>query len=93
MFSSLVLECMTYACGLLVMIYHWHEGFPGLIMNFPSLSIFGISVALWVHLFLFLVGSHVSLAWVELLVPGALIGQTLWSPLTVWVELLVSYPW
>ena len=26
MFSSLVLACMTYACGLLVMIYHWHGG-------------------------------------------------------------------
>jgi len=27
-----------------------------------------------------LVGSHVSLAWVELLVLEALVGQTLWKP-------------
>ena len=26
MISSLVLACMAYACGLLVMIYHWHGG-------------------------------------------------------------------
>ena len=24
MFSSLVLACMAYECGLLVMIFHWH---------------------------------------------------------------------
>jgi len=36
-----------------------------------------------------LVGSHVSLAWVELLVLGTLVGQTLWSPVKICVELLV----
>ena len=35
------------------------------------------------------VGSHVSLAWVELLIPGDLVGQMLWSSVTTWVELLV----
>ena len=28
MLSSLVLECMEYKYGLLVMIYHWHGGLP-----------------------------------------------------------------
>ena len=50
-------------------------------------------MVLWVHLLCFLVGSHVSLAWVELLVPGALVGQMLWIPVTTWVELLVLEPW
>ena len=36
-----------------------------------------------------LVGSHVFLPWVDLLVPGTLVGQTLWSPIIAWVELLV----
>ena len=31
-------------------------------------------------LFFFLVGSHISLAWVELLDLEALVGQTLWNP-------------
>ena len=60
MFSSLVLACMPYACGLLVMIYHWHGGLPRLTMDFPSLSISRIAMVLWVHLFVFIVGSHVS---------------------------------
>ena len=40
-----------------------------------------------------MVGSHVSLAWVELLVLGALVGETHWSPTTSWVELLVLETW
>jgi len=50
-------------------------------------------MVLWVHFLCFMVGSHVSLAWVELLVPGALVGQTLWRPVTTWIELLVMEPW
>ena len=76
------LTCMVYACGLLVMICHWHGGFPRLTVDFPSLDISWIameSVAL-LHYF-FLVGSHISLAWVELIVPR--------SPVIAWVELLV----
>ena len=46
-------------------------------------------MVLWVHFLCFMVGSHVSLAWVELLVPGALVKQMIWSPVTTWVELLV----
>lgn len=36
-----------------------------------------------------LVGSHVSLSCVELLFLEALVGQTLWIPVTSWDELLV----
>ena len=32
----------------------------GLTMDFPSLSISDIGVVLWVHFFVFMVGSHVS---------------------------------
>ena len=39
MISLLVLACMAYACGCLVMICHWRGGFPRLIMDFPSLVI------------------------------------------------------
>jgi hypothetical protein len=57
----LVLACMAYACGFLVMICHWHGGFPGLTVVFPSLSISWIAMVLWVFSFFFLVGSHVPL--------------------------------
>jgi len=60
MFSSLVLACMAYACGLLVMIYHWHGGFPRLTVEFPNLAISWIAIVLWVYFFTFLVGPHVS---------------------------------
>jgi len=53
MFSSLVLACMAYACGLLVMICHWHGGLLGLIVDFPRLSISLITMVLWVHFFFF----------------------------------------
>ena len=43
-----------------VIICHWHRGFPRLTMDFHSLAIFGITMVLWVHLFVFLVGSYVS---------------------------------
>ena len=39
MVSSLVLACMEYACGLLVMICHWHGGWLGLIVDLFSLAI------------------------------------------------------
>ena len=46
--------------------------------GFPSLPISWISMVIVGLLSLFvLVGSHVSLAWIELLVPGALVGQML----------------
>ena len=51
MFSSLAFACMTYACGLLVMICHWHEGLPGLIVDLASLAISWITMVFWVHLF------------------------------------------
>ena len=38
-----------------------------------------------------LVGSHVSLAWVELLVLGALVGKMFQSP--CWVELIILETW
>jgi len=44
MFSSLVFACMAYACGLLVMICHWHGGFHGLTVDLPSLAISEIGV-------------------------------------------------
>jgi len=31
--------------------------------------------------------------WFELLVLGALVGKTLWSPIIGWVDLLVLEPW
>jgi len=66
MFSSLILACVAYACGLLVMIYHCHGGLPRLTLDLPSLAIYEISMVLKVHFFVFLVGSHVSfsLGWV-----------------------------
>ena len=80
MFSSLVLACMTYACGFLVIICHCHGGLPILTMDLCSLSISWIDMEI-VGLFLFfLVCPHISFAWVQLLFPGALVGQTLWSP-------------
>lgn len=60
MFSSLVLACMAHACGLLVMIYHWHGGLPKLTMDLPSLAISWVAMVLWVHFFVSLIGSHVS---------------------------------
>jgi len=53
------------------MICHWHGGLPRFIEDLPSLSISYIAMVLWGYLFVFRVGSHVSLAWVELLVPGS----------------------
>ena len=61
MFPSLVLACMTHACGFLVMIYHLHGGLPGLTEFLPNLSISWIAMVLWVSFLLFLVGSHVPL--------------------------------
>ena len=59
-------------------------------MDYLSFSFPGYRWYLWVYfLDLFLFGSHVSLAWVELLVPGALDGKILWSLVIAWVELLV----
>ena len=33
MLPLLVLACVEYACGYLVVIYHWHGGWPGLIVD------------------------------------------------------------
>jgi len=60
MFSSLGLACMAYTCDLLVMIFHWDGVLPRLTMDFASLSIFGITMVLWVYFFVFMVSSHVS---------------------------------
>jgi len=60
MFISLVLACMAYACGLLVMICHWNGGLLGLVVDLHSLAISWIAMVLWVHFFVFLVGYHVS---------------------------------
>ena len=81
MFSTLVLACRVYAHDFLVMICHWHGGFSGLTLDLSSLAISGIATVLWVHFFVFLVGSHVSFsltAWVKLLVLEGLVEQTLW---------------
>ena len=51
--------CMAYACGLLVMICNLHGAFPRLTVDLPSLAISGIAMVLWVHSFIFMVGSHV----------------------------------
>ena len=60
----------------------------------PSLSISQIAMVIVGLLSLFfLVGSHVSLVWVKLLVPRALVGQMLWRPVIAWVQLLVLEPW
>ena len=32
MISLLVIGCMVYACGSLVILYHWHGYLPGLTM-------------------------------------------------------------
>ena len=77
MFSSIFLACMIHACHLLVMICHWHGGFLALTVDFPSIETSWIAMVLWVHFIVFLVGSHVSLAWVELPVPRALVGEML----------------
>ena len=53
MISSLFLACMTYACGYLVMMYHWHGRFRGLTVVFPSLAISWIAMVLWVSFLLF----------------------------------------
>jgi len=37
MFPSLVLACMAYACGFLVVIYHWHGGFTRLKVDYVAL--------------------------------------------------------
>ena len=67
MFPSLALVCMAYACGLLVVTCHWHGGWPRLIVDCLALPFPGYPWWLWVYfLVLFLVGSHVSLVWVEL---------------------------
>jgi len=39
MISSLVLACMAHACGLLVMIYHWHGGWSILTMDYLVLHL------------------------------------------------------
>ena len=71
MFHSLFLACMAYACGFLAMICHWHGQFPGLTM-LPTLDISWITMVIVGLLSLFfLVGSHVSLGWVDLLVSGS----------------------
>jgi len=50
-------------------------------IGLPSLAISWIAMVIMRLLSLFvLVGSHVSLTWVELLVLEALVGQTLWMP-------------
>ena len=41
MISSLVLACMAYACGFLVVICHWHGGLPGSIVDFLWGSLLG----------------------------------------------------
>jgi len=41
MSSLLVLACSAYACGFLVMIFHWHGGMPGLTVDFLALSFLG----------------------------------------------------
>ena len=41
MIYSLVLECMAYACGFLVMFYHWHGGWLGLIVDCLALPFLG----------------------------------------------------
>lgn len=69
MISSLVFACMAYACGVFVMICHWHGRLPGLTVDFLAFPFPGYPWSLWVYfLLVFLVGSHVSLAWVDLLV-------------------------
>jgi len=90
MFSSLVLACMAYACGLLVMIYHWHGCLPILTVEFPNLAISWIAIVLWVYFFTFLVGPHVSfsLGWVTNSWKPWLDKHSR-SPVTAWVELLV----
>ena len=50
MISLLVLACVAYACGYLVMIYHWHGGLSRLIVALPSLFISWIVVMLWLLL-------------------------------------------
>lgn len=74
MFFSLVLECMSHAYGLWVMICHWHGEFPRLTMDFPSLAVSWIFMVIgYLFSFFVLVGFHVSLALVESLVLEALI--------------------
>jgi len=70
-------SCMAYACGLLVIIFHWHGGMPGLIMDLLSLLISWIAMVLWVLLFFFWLVLMFLWLWVELLVLGDLVGQTL----------------
>ena len=61
MFSLLVLACMAYACGFLVMICHWHGGFPGLTVDLPSLSISWIAMVI--------VGLFLCFFWLVLMFP------------------------
>ena len=65
---------MAYACVFLVMICHWHGGFPRLIVDLPSVAISWITMEIvgLFHSFV-LVGSHFSLAWVKLLVLEAMV--------------------
>ena len=51
--SSLVLACMTHACGFLLMICHWHGGLIGLTMVLPRFSILWIAIVMWVSFHLF----------------------------------------
>lgn len=90
MISLLVLACMEYSCGFLVMIYHWHGGIPGLTMDLLSVAISWIVTVLWVYFLFFLVIFHVPL------VVGSITSS--WkpwfdkcsgSPVTTWVESLV----
>ena len=37
MIYSLVLACLAHACGLFVVVYHWHGGFPGPTVDFLAL--------------------------------------------------------
>ena len=90
MFSSLVLACMAYACGIFCHDLSLAWRISWIYSGFISLSICWIAMEIMGLLpYFVLVGSNVSLAWVELLVPGFLVGQTLWSPVKSWVELLV----
>lgn len=51
--SLIFFTCMAYACGFLVMIYHWHGGIPGLMVDLLSLAIFWITMVLWVSFLFF----------------------------------------
>jgi len=73
MISLIVLVGMVYACGYLVMIFHWHGGLPGLTVVFPSIATSWIGMVLWVFSLDFSNWYLGSLwMWVELLVSRAI---------------------